>query len=192
MATEGEIPVAELQVRSLPELGSKPKKVRATLGGMMASILAAHRRLIAAISEVCKSFSELEIALELIVSEDEYEDGDGWSPPSMMLLRAALLLPAASLAPTGALRPSGTGAMVTAFPLEVACTDVCGVGAGTPVFTDAPSDDGRALAGKRADLVASRRLGNKVGGRTYSAMISRRNLWSQQDLKSLTTDEPGE
>lgn len=73
------------------------------------------------------------------------------------------------------------------LPLEVGgCTDVCGAGAGplAPVFTN-PSDPGRALAGKRADLVARRRLGNKVGGSTYSSMVSRRNLWSQpKDLKS--------
>jgi hypothetical protein len=77
---------------------------------------------------------------------------------------------------------------VRAFP---GGTDTCGAEAGAPEFTGAPSN-GRALAGKRADLVARRRLGNKVGGRTYSSMVSRRNLWSQQDLKSLTSDGPDE
>lgn len=84
------------------------------------------------------------------------------------------------------------GALVRAFPLGGGWTDTCGVEAGAPVFTGAPGDDGRALAGKMTDLVARRRLGNKVGGRTYSSMVSRRYLWSQQDLKSLTSDDPNE
>lgn len=71
------------------------------------------------------------------------------------------------------------------FPLGGGgCTDTCGVEAGAPIFKATPRDDGRALAGKRVDLVAKRRLGNRVGGSTYSSMVSRRNLWSQQDLKS--------
>jgi hypothetical protein len=67
-----------------------------------------------------------------------------------------------------------------ALPPTDDCTDTCGVGAGASIFTEGtPSDCGRALAGKRAVLVARRRLGNKVGVRTCSSMVSRRNLWSQ-------------
>lgn len=93
------------------------------------------------------------------------------------------------LVSTENLAPSTTGTVGVAFAMVFTdgvggCTDTCGVETGVPVFTGTPSDDGRTLAGKRADLVARRRLGNKVGGRMYSSMVSRRNLWSQQDLKS--------
>lgn len=75
---EGELPVAALQVRSLLQLGSEPKKVRATLGGIAARRLAAHRRLIAAISELDrKLFSEpAEVGLKVIVSRPD-GSGDG-------------------------------------------------------------------------------------------------------------------
>ena len=46
----GELPAVVLQVRSLLDGTGPPKKVRATLRGIMARRLAAHRRLIAAIS----------------------------------------------------------------------------------------------------------------------------------------------
>lgn len=60
------------------------------------------------------------------------------------------------------------------------CTDTSAAGTGDSVFTtDTLRDCGRALAGNRTVLVASRRLGNKVGVRTCSSMVSRRNLWSQ-------------
>jgi hypothetical protein len=52
MVVEDEFPVAALQVRSLLEAGGTPKRVRATLRGITARRLAAHRRLIAAISEI--------------------------------------------------------------------------------------------------------------------------------------------
>lgn len=95
-----------------------------------------------------------------------------------------------SRADTGTRSPSPTGAvgaaLATGFPLGAGgCTDTRDVDTGAPVFTGTPRDDGRALAGNRADLVARRRLGNRVGGRMYSSMVSRRNLCSQrQDLES--------
>ena len=49
---DGEHPVVVLQVRSPSEGTGTPKKVRATLRGIKVRILAAHRRLIAAISEL--------------------------------------------------------------------------------------------------------------------------------------------
>lgn len=49
---DGELSVAALQVRSRLEDDGRPKKVRATLRGITARRLAAHRRLIAAISEL--------------------------------------------------------------------------------------------------------------------------------------------
>lgn len=52
MVEEDKFPVAALQVRSLLEGDGPPKKVRATRRGSTAKRLAAHRRLIAAISEV--------------------------------------------------------------------------------------------------------------------------------------------
>lgn len=93
------------------------------------------------------------------------------------------------LASAATLAPSTSGTMEVAFAMvfiegDGGCTDTCGVDAGVPVFMGTPNDDGRALAGKRVDLVARRRSGNKVGGRMYCSMVSRRNLWSQQDLKS--------
>jgi hypothetical protein len=75
MVRGDELPVAALQVRSLAQLGSKPKKARATLGGMTARRLAAHRRLIAAISVEGKLFSELGVGLELIVSRTDESGG---------------------------------------------------------------------------------------------------------------------
>jgi hypothetical protein len=77
------------------------------------------------------------------------------------------------------------------FPLGVGvCTDTCGAGAGAApvVFPVGAEEVGRALAGKRADRVARRRLGNKVGGRTYSSMVSRRNLWSQSAMIASNRD----
>jgi hypothetical protein len=77
------------------------------------------------------------------------------------------------------------------FPLGVGgCTDTSGAGArATPVvFLVGAEEVGRALAGKRADRVARRRLGNKVGGRTYSSMVSRRNLWSQSAMITSNRD----
>ena len=78
--------------------------------------------------------------------------------------------------------------MVRPFPVGVrAGTDTCGVEAGAPVLlaAAAATATGRALAGKRAVLVARRRLGNKVGGRTYSSIVSRRNLDRVESAKDL-------
>jgi hypothetical protein len=74
MVREDELPAA-LQVRSLAQLGSKPKKVRATPGGMTARRLAAHRRLIAAFSGEGKLFSEPGVGLKLIVSRTDESGG---------------------------------------------------------------------------------------------------------------------
>lgn len=219
---KGEFPVAALQVRSLLEGGGTPKRVRATLSGITARRLAAHRRLIAAISEgdgpilfcgpvdtsveACWTVSMSDLVAMVGDDGDTIEDRGGnpacrRSPPlptptpvlllllPLLLLLLILLLPTASLPPgLGTLLPSGKGAEVVTtvtargdFPLGVGGrTDTCGAGAGAgPVFPAGAWDVGRALAGKRADRVARRRLGNKVGGRTYSSMVSRRNLWSQ-------------
>jgi hypothetical protein len=48
---EDELPVVVLQVPSRLDEAGTPKKVRATLGGIRARRLAAHRRLVVAISE---------------------------------------------------------------------------------------------------------------------------------------------
>lgn len=53
--SDGEHPVAALQVRSRLEDCGAPKKVRATLRGITARRLAAHRRLMAAISVLERS-----------------------------------------------------------------------------------------------------------------------------------------
>jgi hypothetical protein len=217
MVEEDKFPVAALQVRSLLEGDGPPKRVRATLRGSTAKRLAAHRRLIAAISEVDGRFlftGPVGISGEVcsIVSMPGVvatvgDDGgpfEDWgaeparrrSPPLptpipiLPLPLPTLPLPTTSLAPgPGTLLPSGMDAEVVVtvtargdFPLEVgACTESCGAGAGAaPVFPDGGWEAGRALAGNRADLVARRRLGNKVGGRTYSSRVSRRNLSSQQ------------
>jgi hypothetical protein len=107
----------------------------------------------------------------------------------LLLLLPILFLPTALFAPSpGTLLPSEKGAegvtTVVArgnFPLGVGgCTDTCGAGPwAAPVLPAGAWEVGRALAGKSADRVARRRLGNKVGGRMYSSMVSRRNLWSQ-------------
>jgi hypothetical protein len=52
---DGERPVAALQVRSRLEDDGTQKKVRATLRGITARRLTAHRRLMAAISELERS-----------------------------------------------------------------------------------------------------------------------------------------
>lgn len=81
--------------------------------------------------------------------------------------------------------------MVRPFPVGVrAGTDTCGVEAGAAVLlaAAAATATGRALDGKRAVLVARRRLGNKVGGRTYSSMVSRRNLDRVESAKDLNNE----
>jgi hypothetical protein len=211
MEEEDKFPVAALQVRSQLESDGPPKKVRVTRRGSTAKRLAAHRRLIAAISEVggrflftgpvgtsgevCSTGSVAGV-VATIGDDGGPEPACRGSPPLptpiatlLLLLLPRLPLTTTSLAPRpGALLPSGKDAevevTVTArgdFPLEVgACTEACGAGARiAPVFPDGGWEAGRALAGNRADLVARRRLGNKVGARTYSSRVSRRNLSSQ-------------
>lgn len=67
---EEELPVAALQERSLLERAGAPKKVRATLRGITARRLAAHRRLIAAISELGRAepclFSDPVVGVPLV------------------------------------------------------------------------------------------------------------------------------
>lgn len=75
---EGESPVAALQVRSPLEGAGRPKKVRATWRGITTRRLAAHRRLIATISEFERPelFSALVGAVGDVVIASTADDDD--------------------------------------------------------------------------------------------------------------------
>ena len=123
---EDKLPLAALQERSLLEEVGAAKKVRATLRGITARRLAAHRRLIAAISVSDGVFLfsgsagtcvDAVVGASAAVEESDagraepvVEVGPPPLPPLLLLLLGSILLPMVSLA-AGLLTPSAMGGL---------------------------------------------------------------------------------
>lgn len=163
------------------------KKVRATRRGITESKLVAHCRLIAVISGsdgralVLSAPSTVFDGVGCVAVTSAFVEGEETparlSAPLRLRLLLTLLLPVVLLAAGGFLIAAATEGFARDLWVDTAgCTNSCGAGAGARGFTGVIGDEGRALAGKRALLVARRRLGNKVGVSTYFSMVSRRNL----------------